>query len=119
MARYPRSDRRGVNERAVARTVSALIGDRLPQPVIRQVISRYVQECRNTVLERNTRIVVLTQLKVGEAAPWRWSVVRPKGGTGVYLQTPDRRRGREVLGDADADWQVIHQDGELWVRRVS
>lgn len=115
MPRHQRSGRRGVNERALGKTVLAC--DHTPALLVRKIIERYVQECRNTVLERNTRIVTLADLKVGESAPWRWSVVRVHAN--IYLQTPDRRRGREVLGDADADWQPFHHNGEIWVRRVA
>lgn len=110
-----RHSRRAVNERALGKTV--LASDHTPALLVRRIIERYVQECRNTVLETHERPRLLADLAVGESRPWPYGVMRR--GQSVYLQGIDRTRGREVLGDADADWQIVTCRGEIRVRRTN
>jgi hypothetical protein len=107
-------NRRAVNERALGKTV--LASDHTPALLVRRIIERYVQECRNTVLETHERPRLLADLAVGESRPWPYGVQRI--GRGVYLQGIDRKRGREVLGDADADWRIVVCGGGIRVKRT-
>lgn len=105
-------DRRAINETALKHAVMRV--QHVPASQAREVVSAYLEGLTLIELMKNPRLVMLTEMTVGESRMWK---PRQKFDR-HYMQSSDKYRARKIMNEPDADWITRAEGDEVRVIRI-